>query len=242
MWRADHHQAALKNGSGTVEVVEFKCVPDKPHSSHHAYRVNGTDAIRLGPGRYRWQNPVTGEWLETKSGHAAAVAKRIGEISQFMQQRAQDPKYIEHQRNTTTENWGDPAVAKRRSKGTKVALAKPDVKKRHIEGTARGVAKRKIRLFLTQRTPEEAEAAARITLAACLFLEGITSKRAMRHELFPRQNVVERRYDDTKQFFRRCGDQFEAEKLRVAGLSQGHRQLTREIASSLLRVEGRGSG
>jgi len=88
--------------------------------------------------------------------------------------------------------------------------------------------------ILAQRTPEEIDEAARITLAAYLGLNSV-SKRAMRNTLFPKQNVLERRYDDTKQFFRRKGDRIQAEQVRLMSLPNADREAAAIAARNRLQ-------
>jgi hypothetical protein len=87
MWRGDRFPVGVKGREGAVEREEFKCVPGKPYRAHYVYRVAGQDAVRLGAGRFRFRDPITGEDLETQSGHAAAVAKRVPQIRAQMQDK-----------------------------------------------------------------------------------------------------------------------------------------------------------
>ena len=76
--------------------------------------------------------------------------------------------------------------------------------------------------LLRLRSPDEIVEAARVTVAAGLQIDGL-SKRAMRNELFPKQHDADRRYDDTKQFFRRKQHLIETEIIRLKGLSDQDR-------------------
>lgn len=120
------------------------------------------------------------------------------------------------------ESW----ASGRRDRDAAAAL----LKQRHLEARKKLAEADRI---LAQRTPEEIAEAARITLSADFELKGI-SKRAMRNDLFPKQHVLERRYDDTKQLFRRKRKQIDAEKLRLAALPLADRQAAIDNAHSHL--------
>ena len=111
-------------------------------------------------------------------------------------------------------------------------------KKERNKQTREYYARQKARLaeaerLLGLRSPDEIIEAARVTVAAGLQIQGL-SKRAMRNDLFPKQHDEDRRYDDTKQFFRRKQDLIEIEIARLKGLSEEDREAAITTARSHL--------
>jgi hypothetical protein len=190
-----------------------------------------------------WQDPEKREHMQSamnqpevkqQRSEATTAAWQDPEKRTHMTDGAKHPEAKKRHREAIRAALQRPEVIRNRTQAAREVNSRPEVKERHREVAVSIWAKRKEKLAVAERilaqrrAGPEKETKARITLAACLVLEGL-SKGAMKHHLYPKQNVAKAALSATKVLFNRYRLLIEREKDRLAALrvSERHAEAAR---------------